>query len=70
MASGVGYAGGVRVGGTDQDGNGLADVLAGAGSGAPGGHVKVFDGLSQAGLDSFFAFEGFFGGVFVGGAGR
>jgi len=36
-----------------------------AGAGAPGGHVKVFDGTRSAELGSFFAFGGFNGGVVV-----
>ena len=33
----------------------------------PGGHVKVFDGLTGAEVRSFLAFPGFTGGVFVAG---
>jgi hypothetical protein len=49
-------------------GSSRADILTGVG---PGGtpHVRVFDGLSAAALDSFFAFDAAFaGGVFVAGA--
>ena len=40
------------------------DIIVSA-SGAPGGHVKVFDGARGAELGSFFAFPGFNGGVRV-----
>lgn len=46
---------GVRVGATDINGDGKADIIAGAGPGAAP-HVKVFDGSTQAELKSFFAF--------------
>jgi hypothetical protein len=62
-----GYAGGVRVAGGDVDG-GTDDIIVGAGPGAPGGHVKVFSGQTQALLRSFFSVPGFTGGVFVGAA--
>jgi len=39
--------------------------VVGAGPGAVGGHVKVFDGTTGAEVRSFFAFDGFAGGVFV-----
>src|SRR5262249_45651890 len=61
----VGFAGGTRVATGDVNHDGVEDVVVGAGPGAPGGHVKVFDGASGAELRSFFAFEGFAGGVFV-----
>jgi hypothetical protein len=63
-----GFSGGVRVGIVqDLNGDGLVDLVTGAGpSGGP--HVEVFDGLTLAVLDSFFAYSGSFtGGVFVGG---
>jgi hypothetical protein len=60
-----GFAGGVSVGAGDVDGDGFADLVVGAGPGAPGGHVKVFSGATGGLLRSFFAFEGFSGGVFV-----
>lgn len=59
------FTGGVRVAAGDVNGDGHADIISGAGPGAAGGHVKVFDGVLQAELKSFFAFPGFSGGVFV-----
>lgn len=59
------FMGGVRVATGDVNGDGHADIITGAGAGAPGGHVRVFDGLTGQQLNSFFAFSGFSGGVFV-----
>ena len=59
------YQGAARVGSGDVTGDGVEDIVVGAGPGAPGGHVKVFDGVTGAELHSFFAFEGYVGGVFV-----
>ena len=59
------FLGGVRVAVGDVTGDGVNDVIAGAGPGA-GAHVKVFDGVTNAEVRSFFAFAGFTGGVFVG----
>jgi hypothetical protein len=65
------FAGGVRVGALDVNGDGKAEILTGAGpGGAP--HVRIFDGTTAQQLDlaqaSFFAFDAsFHGGVFVGG---
>jgi len=58
------FAGGVRVAAADVTGDGVADVVTGAG---PGGaaHVKVFDGLTGLEVRSFVAFAGFGGGVYV-----
>src|SRR5687768_17521486 len=42
-----------------------ADIITGAGAGAPNGHVKVFDGVTSAETQSFFAYPGFAGGVRV-----
>lgn len=59
------FAGGVRVATGDVTGDGVADIVTGAGPGA-GGHVKVFDGHTGAMVHSFFAFDpAFQGGVFV-----
>jgi len=50
---------------SDLDGDERAEILAGAGPGA-GPHVKRFDGLTLAELDSFHAYSaGFPGGAFV-----
>src|ERR1043166_3529864 len=59
------FTGGVRVAVGDVNGDGTADIIAGAGpGGAP--HVKVFSGKDQSLLQSFFAFDSTFtGGVFV-----
>jgi len=60
-----GFLGGVTVTLGDVNGDGVADVIAGAGpGGAP--HVKVFNGTDLSELASFFAFDpGFTGGVRV-----
>jgi hypothetical protein len=60
------FSGGVRVGTTDANGDGKADIIVGAGPGAAP-HVKVFDGVTRDELLSFFAFGPFAGGVFVAG---
>jgi len=61
----VEFTGGVRVATGDVNGDGLADIITGAGPGA-GPHVKVFDGRTGAELKSFFAYPvGFTGGVYV-----
>lgn len=59
--------GGVRVAAIDRNGDGLSDIVTGAGAGnVP--RVRIFDGNSLTELDSDLAFNGtFFGGVFVGG---
>ncbi len=61
------FTGGVRVASGDVNGDGIADIIAGAGTGVP--HVRVFDGSdTNAILHDFFAFNiGFSGGVFVAG---
>ncbi len=59
------FAGGVRVATGDVNGDGVSDVITGAGPGG-GPHVKVFDGTTGDEIRSFFAFDdGFRGGVFV-----
>ncbi|MGH9879953.1 MAG: FG-GAP repeat domain-containing protein, partial [Pyrinomonadaceae bacterium] len=61
------FTGGVRVAAGDVNGDGLSDIVTGAGPGG-GPHVKVFDSQSLNVLHSFFAYEpNFTGGVFVGG---
>jgi len=59
------FSGGVRVAAGDLNGDGLAEVITGAG---PGGEprVRVFDGRSGANSNSFLAYPATFaGGVFV-----
>lgn len=63
---GPGVSAEVFVAAGDIDGDGRADVITGAGAGAPGGHVKVFSGGSGDEIRSFFAFPGFDGGARVG----
>jgi hypothetical protein len=59
------FTGGVRVATGDVNGDGVPDIVTGAGPGG-GPHVKVFDGKTGALIDSFFAYDASFtGGVFV-----
>jgi hypothetical protein len=68
FAYGAGFSGGVRVAGGDVNGDGYAEIITGAGA-AGAGHVKVFDGLTMAETQSFFAYgPSYTGGVFVAGA--
>lgn len=60
-----GFVGGVTVAVGDVSGDGVVDIITGAGPGVPGGHVKVFDGVDNALVASFLAFPGFAGGVNV-----
>jgi serralysin len=55
----------VRVAAADVDGDGLADIVTGAGPGG-GPHVKVFSGADGSEIRSFLAYDAaFMGGVFV-----
>jgi hypothetical protein len=59
------FTGGVFVAAGDFNGDGVPDILTGAGAGG-GPHVKAFDGKTGAVLGSFFAFDpAFTGGVTV-----
>lgn len=59
-----GFEGGVRVGACDFNGDGVDEIITGAGPGG-GPHVKVFD-FDLTLVDQFFAGDvGFLGGVFV-----
>src|SRR5262249_32564762 len=60
-----GFTGGVRVALADINGDGILDIITGAGpGGAP--HVKVFSGMDLSVLRSFYAYDaGFSGGVYV-----
>lgn len=60
-----GFSGGVRVATGDVNGDGMADIIVGAGAGS-GPHVKVFSGATGEEIVSFFAFApSFTGGVYV-----
>jgi hypothetical protein len=59
------FTGGVRVAAGDVNGDGRADIVTGVGAGAAP-HLKVFNGLTQLEIHSFFADDvGFNGGIFV-----
>jgi CSLREA domain-containing protein len=65
FAYATGFAGGVRVDAVDVTGDGLADVVTGAGPGG-GPHVRVFQAENLMPLAGFFATNiSFTGGVFV-----
>lgn len=69
FAYGLDFTGGVRVAACDVNGDGVPDIVTGAGPGG-GPHVKVFDGVTGTQLSgpigSFFAFNpAFIGGVHV-----
>ncbi|HEX9375604.1 MAG TPA: VCBS repeat-containing protein [Actinomycetota bacterium] len=67
FASSPSFTGGVRVAAGDVNGDGLDDIITGAGPGA-GPHVRVFNGKDLTELASFFAYSpAFSGGVFVAG---
>ncbi len=60
-----GTLGGIRVATGDVTGDGIPDIITGAGPGG-GPHIKVFDGKDGAEIMSFFAFDpNFLSGVFV-----
>ena len=52
----TGFRGGVRVASADTNGDGLADIIVSTASGNSS-HVKVFSGLDNKVLSSFFAFK-------------
>lgn len=59
------YLGGVRVAMGDVSGDTVPDIITGTGPGG-GPHIKVFDGVTRAELQSFFAFSpNFFGGIYL-----
>jgi streptogramin lyase len=61
------FPGGARVAAADVDGDGLADIITGAGRGG-GPHVEVWDGQTGALQQSYYAFSpNFNGGVYVAG---
>jgi hypothetical protein len=59
------FTGGVHVASGDVDGDGLPDIITGAGAGG-GPHVQVFSGVDNHVIRSFMAYDPrFTGGVFV-----
>jgi hypothetical protein len=65
MAYDQGFTGGVTVAVADVTGDGVPDIITGAGAGG-GPNVKVFDGSTGKQIASFFAYDpGFTGGVNV-----
>jgi hypothetical protein len=68
FAYGFTFTGGVRVATTDFNGDGIADIITGAGPGG-GPHVRILRGDNLGQLASFFAYAiNFTGGVYVGGS--
>ena len=66
MAYDPSFTGGVSVAAMDVNGDGLDEILTGAGPGG-GPHVKVFDGITLLSTSGFYAVEDAFrGGVLVG----
>jgi hypothetical protein len=65
MAYDVHFGGGVRVAAGDVNGDGVPDIITGAGPGG-GPQVKVIDGVTGGLLQTFMAYAvGFHGGVYV-----
>jgi hypothetical protein len=63
---GAGFLGGIHVATGDVNGDQVDDLIVAPGAGG-GPHVKVYDGVTGAEIDSFFAYNpAFTGGVFVG----
>ena len=59
------FGGGVRVAAGDVNGDGIGDIITGAGPGG-GPHVEVFGGATGSPIRSFYAYApAFSGGVFV-----
>jgi hypothetical protein len=58
------FTGGVRVATGDVNGDGILDIITAAGP-TGGSHIKVYHGATFAVIRDFFAYSGFFGGVFV-----
>jgi hypothetical protein len=56
MAFNPSFGGGVRVAAVDANGDGKADIVTGPGPGQPP-EVKVFDAVSLAAIDDFFAYD-------------
>jgi hypothetical protein len=59
---GATFTGGVRVAAGDVEGDGFADIITGTASATS--HVKVFSGLTQGEISSFFAYGPLFRVVF------
>ena len=56
---------GVRVAAGDVNADGFADLVVGLGPGASGALVRVLSGANGSELRTFFAYDGFLGGVYV-----